>query len=730
MSAEDFISFARMELLNFHLKGYDPSKANDAQLADDWRLISAKYATMVAGGKTEFATIAELENFAVRLLEEILKRGKITFHPDQMKETSLDLLRHSLGELIKGGLYLVPPHGEFFYSGKKTAMVKSLNFKRCLDFNILCSNDFAYGFIRFKPPRQISLKEFSHLQTTHAITEEEREKWWPKASKLWYYELRDFILYEKPKSILLPRGTQVFIDEVEFLPKPGTRNQKLTTKDVLEQIDLPTRDKRLAWLSSRAQELPDFVWIPDFISITGSTIFADRPPHDLDVVARAERMDSLLGLKLDRVFREYFDRSPHLIPEPAGPNWPYLPLYDLVLRKKPQFEVVPINEPEFASHIYHQRAASEEVKRQAHQSLEEDKLKLFRFYLPMKPTRITLAGERQTVSRFVSYFSEPDDFPVLNSKKYDGMHILIFRDKDKVEVWSEDGSLLAPENFPSLIEELEGLRAENFIIEAELESWLGDIHQPREAVAAQMRSTEKEPDDNLIANVFTCTFLNGKDLHQESEATRQEALDSLGIAYSTTHIPDLSHKLNKVPNDLCHNQKELKESTERLRFLPASEGVVAKKANSVYFLDGDSREGWIKFHNNAVLRGKVIEALGTKTAGVWNYRYGILPGNYAFKPGDLAEVGDEELVEVGKTFSTNIECSRGDLIEIEFETFNLTHDQKTDYYAVSAWAPVFLSRLDSRGKPDDVDAAAEKALQEHILQEKEVTLEGEVIYLG
>lgn len=707
----------------FQLEGYDPSKPNDAQLADDWRLTCAKYATMASGGKTEFETIDECQEFATKVLEEILKRGKITFHPDKMKETSLELLRRSLEQLIKGGLYLVEPHGKLFFTGEKTAMVKSRNFKRCLSFDILCSDDLAYGFIRFKPPRQISLEEFGGLRTYHAITEEERKEWWPKASKLWYYELRDFIPYPLPAEIFLPPGIQVFIDKVPFATP--AREASL---DVLQQVDLPDKDKRLSWLSSRAQELPDFVWIPDFVSITGSTIFADRPPHDLDIVVRVDRMDSLLSLKLDRVFREYLEHPPHLVLEPAGPNWPYFPLYDLVLRKKNKFEVTSINEPEFARRIYHQRAATEEVAKQAQQSREEDKLKLFRFYLGMKPTRITLAGERQTVDRFVSYFTE-DDFPVLNSKKFDGVHLLIFRKGDKVEIWSDDGSQFDNARMPSAIKELVALKADNFIVEVEMEQWLDKIHQPREAAAAKLHRKEIEDDADLILNVFTCLFLNDENLHKESESRRQEALDSLGIKYSTNGVPDLSHKLNKVPNDICDTPKELKKSTEKLRFVAASEGVVAKKANSVYYLDGNARQGWIKFHNNALLTAKVIEAIETKTAGVFNYRYGIRPGDYAFAPGDMTEVGDEELVEVGKTFSTTVECSRGDLIQVEFETFNLTHDMRTDVSVISAWAPVFFATLDSRGEPDELDDILKRAEKERILQRKEITEEGETVYL-
>ena len=164
------------------------------------------------------------------------------------------------------------------------------------------------------------------------------------------------------------------------------------------------KEERLDLLKQKAAELPDFVWIPDFVSISGSTIFAEREPNDLDTVIRMEGIDSMLTLKLKRVLEETLGASPHIILEPAGPNWSYLPIYDLVLRKKSQFIVQEIEEPEFKEKLYHQRAASEKVLAEAKKSFEENRLEPFRFYLPMKPTRITLPGQRQTVDRFCSYF--------------------------------------------------------------------------------------------------------------------------------------------------------------------------------------------------------------------------------------------------------------------------------------------------------------------------------------
>ena len=699
------------ELKNFQLEGYNPSKTNDAQLADDWRLICAKYATMVRGGKTEFETIDECQQFAVKVLAEILKRGKITFHPDQMKETSLDLLRFALGELIKGGLYLVAPHGEWFYTGKKTAMVKSRRFKRCRDFNILCSENKAYGYIRFKEPDEINLPAFTALRSQHRISEAERESWWPSKKVLYLYDLRDFIALEKPRKIDLPQGVQVFVDKVVF------------------HSSLDNLAERLPWLIRNAQELPEFVWKPDFVCITGSTIFADRKPNDMDIVIRADKIDSLLSVKLQRALSYHFDAPQlHWVPEPSGPNWPYLPIYDLVLRPRKSPQVIKPEEPQFQKELYHQRAATPEVEQQARRSRQEDKLVLSRFYLGMKPTRITLEGKRQTVERFVDLFSK-DDFPVFNSKKYDGMRLLIFKDKDRVEIWSEDG-VNNTHRLPNVCKSIASLKHKNFIIEAELEQWIDNVHQPREAVAGYLHSTQPVDDSTLIANVYTCLFLSGEDLHRKSEEERQHALDQLGIDYSTNDIPEVqSHNLNKVPNYICNSKEELLNSTNKLRFFPASEGVVAKKAKSVYYLDGNAREGWIKFHNSAVLVGKVSEAFETKTAGVFNYAYAIRPGDFEVKRADLVEVGGEELVEVGKTFSTSVECQRGDLIEVEFETFNLIHDKLSDTWRVSAWAPVFLRSLDSRGEPDTIEDVVDKAREEHILQEKVIT-EEETIYLS
>jgi len=136
----------------FRLEDYDPSKATDAQLGDDFRLICAKYANMLRSKKTEFKSIQEVKDFAVLVVKELLKRGKVTFHatgPKRMKPSSLELLRYCLEKLVKRGLPLVEPHPRLIFEGKKTAIVKARKFDLS-QFRILCSfKNLAFGFIRF-----------------------------------------------------------------------------------------------------------------------------------------------------------------------------------------------------------------------------------------------------------------------------------------------------------------------------------------------------------------------------------------------------------------------------------------------------------------------------------------------------------------------------------------------------------------------------------------------------
>ena len=74
----------------------------------------------------------------------------------------------------------------------------------------------------------------------------------------------------------------------------------------------------------------DFVYVPDFVCVTGSTLYheAGHEPNDLDVVVRRSDVWS----DLEEALAKHLGPEVSCIWEPRGPNWDFVPIYDLVLR--------------------------------------------------------------------------------------------------------------------------------------------------------------------------------------------------------------------------------------------------------------------------------------------------------------------------------------------------------------------------------------------------------------
>jgi hypothetical protein len=124
--------------------------------------------------------------------------------------------------------------------------------------------------------------------------------------------------------------------------------------------------------------------------------------------------------------------------------------------------------------------------------------------------------------------------------------------------------------------------------------------------------------------------------------------------------------------------------------------------------------------------GKITKVKETKTKGVYNYYFGLLPDK-EMKMRNLVEVGNVFYHQSGKTFSTALKGNVGNTIEIECETFNIEHHLPEDEYKVTLWAPRVMKILKD-GKIDTISEAKSRAKKEHCLQEKEIK-EGKTIYL-
>jgi len=180
--------------------------------------------------------------------------------------------------------------------------------------------------------------------------------------------------YDFPPNLLNEESRELFVDRLRELLKGKevigclysekkkliedaigkfeNKEEYLLRKSTLEQMDLAKI------------KLPSIVWIPKFISVSGSKVYAkDREPNDMDIIARAEEdgnrlilvLDKELRLKVDRLFRDRFGTAKNDVEWHGtryGPNWKNLPAYDLCLVPRNPLQFEEMNEPEFAKEFY------------------------------------------------------------------------------------------------------------------------------------------------------------------------------------------------------------------------------------------------------------------------------------------------------------------------------------------------------------------------------------------
>jgi len=312
--------------------------------------------------------------------------------------------------------------------------------------------------------------------------------------------------------------------------------------------------------------------------------------------------------------------------------------------------------------------------------------------------------------------------------KKDGMTCLAFKEGQKVEIWSEDGTERTKE-LPKVADAIRQLDVSSCILGMEVELWEGGHHFPREAIAGKIHRKGEPETEGIVATVFECVYLNGKDLHKEDEEVRRRALDSIKFPQSTEGVPDTKLALNKLPTHRGRGREEIEKLMRKVINAPGSEGAVLKRVDAKYYLDGNSRMEWFKYHKTSRVFGIVYEIQETKKKGIFNYLYALDYGKYKVKQSQQVKVGDKSYIKVGKTFSTDTVVKKGQIIEIEIETLNFTVDERDDSIQIGCWCPRFLRIASERKTPDSVDEAVKRAKVNGVLSEKKIDKDGETHYL-
>lgn len=244
-----------------------------------------------------------------KMLTEFIRRGAKgpSFNPATYTKCARQIATETLMGITDAGAYLVPPHSEMLYDGKKTAIVKAKKFDWLSDeFNWLLAGKLAYGLIRFKAPKEISLAEFESLRKKHKITEDEREEWWPKAEKLYYYEVRDFFRFDSPIKVKVPQGVQTRLRNVKrYLDSASSSTDE---GDDLYDFDLPLEKDFFSELEVLVE---DGEWLMAQ-SVREAPIDIDALTHGLKEISRLELIAR--HAKIHEI-AESFVRRDKIVPE-------------------------------------------------------------------------------------------------------------------------------------------------------------------------------------------------------------------------------------------------------------------------------------------------------------------------------------------------------------------------------------------------------------------------------
>lgn len=491
----------------------------------------------------------------------------------------------------------------------------------------------------------------------------------------------------------------------------------------------------------------------DYVSVVGGLAIHGSTEGDVDILVRdsPEMSTAFTGLLEARLLaalpREAAGRAEfhYDYDEFFGPFTDHVPLFHLALLR--------------AGGVRKALKRGTGPWREAQKSMREDRVAPMRMLHLSKPIKPAFPGSRQTVEAFVAIVSAEGKFPVAVQKKYDGVHCLLMRRGGAVRIVTEDGEDVT-DRLPGMVEAVRSLPLAVVTLDAEVESWEGGKHLPREMTSGYLSGKEPPDDSRVVANVFDVLYAEGEllsrpvtqvaeedqpaegaegskahaplpvrgDLHGLPMSGRLRVLSGIGLRQSTTGAPDPRLKLNLAPTVVARSEAELVDAVRELRFKVGSEGAVAKWLDRPYPLTGRARIS-VKFHNSVAMVGAVIRRVETKTPGTFNYYYGLLPGTAPIAEDQLVEVGGVPLVEVGKTFNTEEVLVPGDLLEVEVETFNFV--ERVDGSAeVSGWVPRVIGAVRDRKMADTVQDVRQRARAEHVLEEKVRAAGGETVVLS
>ena len=639
------------------------------------------------------------------------------------------------------GFYLISPHAELIAAGKKSMIVKTVDYSNlCDEKRLICGSGLCFGTLKMKPPREASLDELEGLYPLHRITPDEIKDWgWSDKATFFLYDLYDVSIWDTPRHADIPLGVQFVIKSVKLIDADDSKDQDcgkawevLFANGMALQYFEKEGDadhfiaswekdpgwfdfnrKRYTWVK-REKKPPHHCWpvnkkpIEWIVSEKDSYIdesLASVNPSGVEI-GEEIKLEDLLGY-----FKSFYRTKSYVsliggicnngktkgdIDIFINSNHRDVPTEFRVIRMFPQeywyrFRFrYPYQEKthpgKFTNHmdIYDEKIEAISGPELVLMSAPK-KVELFTFAPLLKPAHGHYKGEEYSIDKLIEVVNAKPGWYEKGTyvqKKFDGVHVRCDVKKNyesgfDVTIWSEEGNDIT-KNLPTLRKELgEASKGHAIVIVGELEFWEDEKHQTRQRTTAIIHTKEVHPDEGKVILNTFDTLFFDKDIHNEPHSER---LKSHAKIKNTEHI-------KKAPYTLVKSPTELRKAVQHYSTLPGSEGAYLKRADFPYELDGKSLLN-LKYKNTFSIDAKVVDVHEVKDANAFNY---------------LCVIEDDKGndIPIGRTYNTSIKVGEGDILKVEFVNLSQYTDPDSKKVWFNWWAPHVIMAREEKKKPDN-----------------------------
>ena len=447
----------------------------------------------------------------------------------------------------------------------------------------------------------------------------------------------------------------------------------------------------------------DHIIIPDFVSIVGSSVSKKKKdPHDIDILFRADLDDDKkhylinaenIGIVTRKAIDPDKEHDLHYIGNPQGSHGDYVPLYDLVLRKKKELvkKVVKSELGDSGDYLAITKTS---------------KLTPGKHFSPEKPSMAGVTDFFETSKLWDDWAAAKieEGAKLIGEVKFDGFRTLLSKSGDHVTVWFEDAEQNRARALPQIVDALKKSPFDSIILDGEMLARHNGKIVPRVQMMELLSKQSFSFDPYLF--VFDCLYLNGEDLSEKPLSERMDAMRSV-----VKRLPSkfFVASISKPIHDKASLQSVGKWAASQF----GSEGVMVKDVRKPYTFG--SSDDWAKYKTTFEIKVEVHKV--NKTSNGYTYDCGLIAKSGSPYTNKI-DYNGKELVNLGGTFVTKEQVGHeGDTLNVRIEELIVLRNPANEDMLSLAWGKPTVVGPD-KSRPAFTDhQAVQMARSAHILKE-------------